>query len=375
LTIIGVAQNQIVKMNKRFKSPSQLLAFAAFCALPFLPAFPSAWGGVLVDTIFSFLPTAPTVEFEGLTQAADGSFYGLSSNPSLIFKITPQGSLSILSSFFSVNGEGGTAQPVGSLVQGQDGASYGTTVFGGANGSGSVFKLTSERTITILYSFNAVTDANGNNLDGECPRAGLALGRDGSFYGTTSTGGSNAAGTIFKITPAGALTTLYAFGTFIDTNGSPIDGSEPAAALLEAADGNFYGTTQYGGTGGGTIFKITPLGDFTLLYQFPPAPPNVYLPENSDPSALIEGANGLFYGTTTYVPRRLWCRIFLLGVHMLSLLSFFWVPPRLPKATGSHTRIESFCVSLRTHQGSGVRRQNSSTEQSHREHIFGMFAG
>jgi len=300
LTIVGIAQNQIVKMNKRFKSPSQLLAFAALCALPFLPATPSASGGILVDTIFSFLPSAPTVEFEGLAQAADGSFYGLSSNPSLIFKITPQGSLSILSSFFSVNGEGGEAQPVGSLVQGQDGAFYGTTVFGGANGSGSVFKMTSERTITILYSFNAVTDANGNNLDGECPRAGLTLGRDGSFYGTTSTGGSNAAGTIFKITSAGALTTLYAFGTLIDTNGSPIDGFEPATALLEGSDGDFYGTTEFGGIGNGTIFKISPSGDFALLYQFPAAPPNVYLPENSDPSALIEGANGLFYGTTTY---------------------------------------------------------------------------
>ena len=112
-----------------------------------------------------------------------------------------------------------------------------------------------------LYAFT-------NGADGSQPYAGLALGNDGNFYGTCLSGGSNDFGSVFKITPGGALTPLYAFGF--------IDGSQPTAALVQGSDGNFYGTTFEGGTsiglgaeyGYGTVFQITPAGAVTTLHAF-----------------------------------------------------------------------------------------------------------
>ena len=251
----------------------------------------------MMDTVFSFFPSNPNVDVQGLTQGTDGNFYGLSSELNAVFEITPAGSFSILATFDWV---GGSMQPIGSLVRGLDGAFYGTTVIGGTNEDGSGFKITSARKIVTLYSFNSVRDGSGNNLDGLCPRAGLALGRDGNLYGTTSTGGSNGCGTVFKITPDGVLTSLYSFGALVDTNGSVLDGCWPATPLLEGSDGNYYGTTEYGGIGCGSVFKITASGLLTPLYQFPAPPSNVYTARTGEPTALIEGADGNLYGATTY---------------------------------------------------------------------------
>ena len=146
---------------------------------------------------------------------------------------------------------------MGSLVQGTDGNFYGTTNQGGANGAcsdgsvgsgcGTVFKITPEGTLTTLSIF-------GNYpTDGINPRAGLVQGTDGNFYGTNYSGGVNEGncqldcGTVFKITPGGTFTTLHSFDA--------TDGSGPAAALVQATDGNFYGTTLGGGANGyGTVF-------------------------------------------------------------------------------------------------------------------------
>ena len=117
----------------------------------------------MMDTVFSFFPSNPNVDVQGLTQGADGNFYGLSSGLNAVFEITPAGSFSILATFDWV---GGSMQPIGSLVRGLDGAFYGTTVISGTNEDGSVFKITSARKIVTLYSFNSVRDGSGNNLDG-----------------------------------------------------------------------------------------------------------------------------------------------------------------------------------------------------------------
>jgi uncharacterized repeat protein (TIGR03803 family) len=126
------------------------------------------------------------------------------------------------------------------LIQGNDGNFYGTTTAGGANGEGTVFKISSA-VETLLYSF-----AGGS--DGATPFAPLLQGSDGNFYGTTTDGGANGEGTVFKISSAGVETVLHAF-----TGGS--DGENPYAALIQGSDGNFYGTTNGGGTNGaGTLF-------------------------------------------------------------------------------------------------------------------------
>src|SRR5580692_1610353 len=155
-----------------------------------------------------------------------------------------------------------------SLVQGTDGNLYGITEFGGANSLGTVFKVTPTGTLTTLYSFCAKT----NCTEGAVPFGGLVLGTDGNFYGTTSEGGDTAepcaaeggivdCGTVFKITPAGKLTTLHSFDS--------TDGYTPGyGPLVQAANGNFYGTTQSGGAnGGGAVFSITSEGTLTLLHS------------------------------------------------------------------------------------------------------------
>src|SRR5690242_18060429 len=148
-----------------------------------------------------------------------------------------------------------------SLVQGTDGNLYGTTYLGGANASGEVFKITPSGLLTTMYSFCT----QPNCTDGSNPAAGLVLSTDGNLYGTTRSGGPYDGGTVFKITPSGTLTTLY---SFCAQAGCP-DGAGPCAGLIQATDGNFYGTAgAFGASEYGTVFKITPSGTLTTLHSF-----------------------------------------------------------------------------------------------------------
>ena len=139
-----------------------------------------------------------------------------------------------------------------------------------------------------LYAFT-------NGVDGSQPYAGLALGGDGNFYGTCLAGGTNDLGSIFKITPGGALTPLYSFGF--------IDGSQPTAPLTQGSDGNFYGTTYEGGTsiefgaeyGYGTVFQISSNGAFNSLYSFTNG-----IDGGGPYAGVTQGLNGAYYGTTVY---------------------------------------------------------------------------
>jgi uncharacterized repeat protein (TIGR03803 family) len=182
--------------------------------------------------------------------------------------------------------------PYAPLVQGLDGNFYGTTPIGGTLGSGNVFNISSGGTLNSIYSFCQLVDCE----DGEFPDTGLALSANGVFYGTTSEGGVIHVGSIFKITPEGALTPLHLF--------TGPDGTGPSA-LVQGPDGNFYGTTGGGGAnsehcggGCGTVFQITPKGTLTTIYNF------CSLPSCADGSypdaALIQGTDGNFYGTTVH---------------------------------------------------------------------------
>jgi uncharacterized repeat protein (TIGR03803 family) len=216
-----------------------------------------------------------------LVQGNDGNLYGTTfyggvNNDGTVFKITPGGVLTTLFSFNGANGQ----YPYSSLVQGSDGNFYGTTAYGGSNGLGTVFKITPAGILTSLVSFN--------NTNGNFPDAAMMQGSDGNFYGTTYNGGDSGIGTIFRMTPAGVLTTLVSFN--ID------NGASPNAALVQGSDGNFYGTTQTGGSssggGWGTVFKMTPAGVLTTLASFNFA--NGGFPFSN----LVEGSDGNYYGTT-----------------------------------------------------------------------------
>jgi len=227
---------------------------------------------------------APGYPYAGLIQGSDGNFYGTTvqggaTNQGTVFKMDSSGAVTTLHSFAGSDG----AYPYAGLIQGSDGNFYGTTFQGGANSNGTAFKMDSSGAVTTLHSFA------GQRLDGAYPSAGLVQGSDGNFYGTTQQGGVTNDGTVFKMDASGAVTTLHSFV------GQPLDGRRPYAGLIQGSDGNFYGTTLYGGTTDrGTVFKITLSGAFTLLYSF--AGSDGWYPY----AGLIQGSDGNFYGTTYF---------------------------------------------------------------------------
>jgi uncharacterized repeat protein (TIGR03803 family) len=186
-------------------------------------------------------------------QGTDGFLYGMtntggSNATGTIFKTNLSGSsFTVLHNFvYATDG----ANPEGNLVQGADGNFYGMT---GTNAH--IFKITPSGTFTPLHTFVS-------NTEGSTPLGSLILAKDGKFYGTTSTGGTYGGGTIFKVTSSGTLTVLK------HLNATP-DGRTPKGNLLQAADGNFYGMTNFGGANNlGTVFKITPSGTYTVLRSF-----------------------------------------------------------------------------------------------------------
>ncbi len=207
-----------------------------------------------------------------------------------VFKMTPTGSVAILHSF----GDGSVANdghvPLTSIIEAEDGNFYGTTTFGGAGMQRTVFKMTPSGMVTILHSFSDGSVMN----DGAEPQAALIQASDGDFYGTTQLGGASPNnGTVFKVTPSGVLTVLHSFGDGTVAN----DGSQPLSSLLQAADGSFYGTTFFGGFRlGGTVYKITPEGHVTILHSFPDS--GVTADGEAPYGSLVRYTDGSYYGTT-----------------------------------------------------------------------------
>ncbi len=251
----------------------------------------------LLNTIFSFAPdldTRGSNPYAGLVRDDDGNFYGTTYDGGAVgfgtvFKVTPAGALTTLVQFTYNGAINRGWRSIGNLLRGSDGNYYGTTSDGGIAGHGTVFKMTPGGALTTLVDFTG----DGAVNSGWSPRAGLSQGSDGNFYGTTVFGGLLEQGTVFKMTPAGALTTLV---DFTGTNGAN-KGAYPASGVIQTADGNFYGTTPRGGAHDfGTLFQMTPGGGLTTLKDFSSA-------EDGHPSAdLIRGMDGNLYGTTSGPP-------------------------------------------------------------------------
>src|SRR5579871_115195 len=260
--------------------------------------------------LHSFDETHGADPHAGLFQGVDGNLYGATffggtADVGIAFSATTKGAYSLLHSFGSSTGDG--ERPQSLLIQGFDGAFYGTTFIGGGNGAGSIYRIGTDGTETVLYSFTGGTD--GGHPSG--PLAGnLVAASDGNYYGTTVNGGSAGQGTLFQMTPSGTLTTIHNFSSSDGTgvfspdgyliqgadgalygtaggntgsvyrcgldssfsvlhifNGS--DGAGPFGGVIQGTDGNFYGTTGFGGANGfGTLFQVTPAGVFTSLFSF-----------------------------------------------------------------------------------------------------------
>ncbi len=197
------------------------------------------------------------------------------------------------------NGDG--IAPASRPVLGSDGYLYGTTLHGGENGAGSIFRVSTGGAFSNLYSFPAATNNSGEVVYDLGP-TDLSQGTNGSFYGATRSGGSNFNGTLFVISPSGSFATLHTFAAETTNSSGHLtspDGATPTGALAQGNDGNFYGTTKYGGANGtGTIFQITPGGGFTSLYSFGRSVAGSAATNGSVPNPLVLESNGVFYGTT-----------------------------------------------------------------------------
>jgi len=245
-----------------------------------------------------------------LIQASDGNFYGTTmqggphNGPNClhgcgtIFRITPKGKLTTLYSFCALANCADGASPEGALLQASNGKLYGETGIGGNGvnfGMGTIFEITLQGKLTTIHTFcTNYPDCS----DGIEPTFGLIQARNGNLYGTTAEGGGvvnggpGLYGTVFELKLDGTLTSLYVFCV----TGYPTcpDGEFPVGQLVQAADGTFYGLTNQGGTGHfGTIFNMTPSGQLTTIHTF----------EGTDggfPEGIMQASNGAFYGSTEF---------------------------------------------------------------------------
>ena len=244
-------------------------------------------GTVTMLHSFNTLTDGSSPSHAGLLQAKDGNFYGTTlfggdTQAGTIFKMTPAGTLTVLYSFTFVVGGSPVyaAYPEAPLIQGNDGLLYGTASNGGAFGAGAVFLVTPGGFVAIMHSFDPT-------LEGSLPTSPLLQTTDGNFYGTTSSGGLFGGGSVFKMTPGGRVTILHSFV------GGATDGATSFGGLVQATDGNFYGTTSGGGPSNrGTVFRMTPTGTVTIMHSF--SGPEGFNPD----SALIQARDGHLYGTT-----------------------------------------------------------------------------
>ena len=236
--------------------------------------------GVL-KVLFNFDSAHGATGYGGLTLGRDGKFYGTATTAGsgangTIFKITSAGVITVLHNFSGPDGGAPEAPP----IQGSDGKFYGTTTGGVGTPHGTVYQITSTGTFKNLYTFDVT--------HGAFPAAPLIQGTDGDFYGTTVNGGSGSNdGEVFKITSKGILTVLFPF--------DGVHGVSPIGPLIQASNGNFYGTTFGGGASNvGTAFRMTPAGVVSVLHSFN------FSPDGGRPtSGLVQGTDGNFYGTTS----------------------------------------------------------------------------
>jgi uncharacterized repeat protein (TIGR03803 family) len=237
---------------------------------------------------------------DGLVAGADGNFYGpistFSSQPSSIIRVTPAGGLSTIYSFSGLGSTG--TSPETPLALGADGHLYGTTSSGGANGFGTIFRLRTSGLLETLVHFSGTT----GEFRGRNPSGAVLTAADGSLYGTTTNGGdfhegnegdNMGYGTIYKLAADGTFTTLVKF-----TNAGPTNmGRYPLGGVVDGGDGYLYGTTEQGGTADfGTIFKITPTGTLTTIAQFTGTSGSVR--SRRPVGSLVLRGDGNFYGVT-----------------------------------------------------------------------------
>ena len=291
------------------------------------------------DAVTGLTPNGANPE-AALVQGTDGNLYGTTINGGqvggygTIFKMSTTGTL-LMS--VTVHGSAEPQFPRAPLIEGTDGNFYGTSYKGGdlAFSGGTVFRCTPEGVVTVLHGF---TDPEGNS-----PEGGLVQGSDGSLYGTTEGGGIANLGAVYRVTLAGEFTVLHQFTGSQPTG--PTDGAQPFGEMIQASDGNFYGTTSGGGTGNlGSIFQLTPAGVYTTVYSFPNTGMiGAGITGQQPRGTLLQTSDGNLVGTTTGGGIGNGGTVFRLNiVPQATLLN---ISTRLDVQTGDNVLIGGFIVS------------------------------
>ena len=256
---------------------------------------PAGVESLLHSFVFGSTPPDGSQPFSGVIQNTAGDLFGTTSTggangTGAVYEITAAGSESLLHSF-GPTGSGDGANPYGGLIMDASGDLFGETSGGGANGTGAVFEIQAGGSESVLYSFGATGGGDGSD-----PVGSLSMDAAGNLYGATQYGGANGTGTIFELTTAGREQILHSFGAA----GSG-DGNQPNGNLLINAAGDIFGTTSGGGSsrlvasGGGEVFEITPTGSYSVLYEFGQ---NGGSDGTNPGGGLIEDSSGNLYGTT-----------------------------------------------------------------------------
>ncbi len=236
---------------------------------------------------FGTTPSDATEPSGALIRGRDGNFYGTTRvggtyGQGTVFQVTASGTERVVYSFGATATD--AVQPTGGVIQGSDGNFYGITHQGGQHGTGAVFRVSADGVESVLYSADSTFVTNGNTL-----LSTLVDGNDGYLYVDDYGGGAHGGGAFFRLDKTGGVSVLYSFGA------ADGDGIRPTGGLIRASDGNFYGTTQSGGAyQGGTVFRITPTGQESVVYSF-----GGVTGDGNTPSGLVQGSDGNLYGTTT----------------------------------------------------------------------------
>ena len=244
-----------------------------------------------LTTIRSFNGPTGQAPTEALTLGNDGIFYGVTSTGGLngqgtVFRVTTDGAITVLHNFDSTT-DG--LRPRGKLLLASDGNFYGVTQSSGPAGGGTVYRISTGGSFSVVHAFTT------SGAQGKTPLAGLIQGADGALYGTTQAGDIEGDGmgdgTLYQLTLTGSFAVLH----FFDFETSGVGGYAPNTSLVQGSDGNFYGVTREGGdNGAGTVYRLGADGSFTNLYSFKGTT------DGSTPlGPLVEGNNGVFYGLTT----------------------------------------------------------------------------
>jgi uncharacterized repeat protein (TIGR03803 family) len=275
----------LMNRNRREAHPLKALALATsfFLGLPLLGQAQTNF-----QRLLSFgLPATPgSFPRSAPIEGGDGLLYGVTysdggNSLGKVYSLQKDGS-----DYTVLQGLTNGSFPVGGLVQDNDGTLYGTTSAGGSSNYGTVFKLSTNGTgFSIIHNFTA------DPTNGSGPTATLIKGGDGYLYGTTSQGGSNNLGTVFKLKPDGNdyLTLHHFAGVGVG------DGASPNAGLVQGVDGALYGTTSLGGSNNlGTVFCLDTNGsDYQVLHHFASG-------DGNQPVArLLLGSDGMLYGTAS----------------------------------------------------------------------------